>query len=845
MNLILRSLRELRGQKTFVILFCINVSFGLIGLGLIDTWRQAFQDTIASRSQSMLGADVQISTRRTWEDREIAIVEKETAANGSKIARSSTLYTMASVTSKSRLIELRAMEAPLPFYGKITLKDNPQNRVQLSDQSNAIWIYPEIAQALGLEVGSTLKLGDSVFVVSGVIEDDPAGAWAGSSVAPRAYINFEALQGTGLVRKGSTVWSSFMIKTSTEIESKVVINNLSNLLDDPGVNISDHRQAGEQSARLFKYLTDYLSLVSITALIMTGIAASWLYRHYFRRRRKSTAIYICLGATRYEAFSVGLFQVVFLGIVSSLFAAIVSVSLSGVLVNVVHDFVPWALTPGFGLGVFAKLVFVSVGTCLVVCLPWLLETRNISPTQLLNESSTTEQGKRKFQTLSLSIQLMFFTGLAIWQSKSPTTGLIFSGALIVATLVILLSSRGIHKILSGVTQNFSSPVKHGILRSIRCIDESTPAIVALGLATILTVLLPTLREVLRNELNVSSDKGVPSMFIFDIQDEQKVPLETLLTELKANLQLVSPMIRGRLLTQNGSTIVREESEVTDSRDAERSKAMRNRGYNLSYRSALDPSEKTIEGAFQGKVFNSSLGAIPEISVEKNFADRTKIEMGDVLKFEIEGVEIEGKVTSFRTVKWGSFQPNFFILFQPGVLDDAPKTWVASIGQTSSELKIEMQNRIVEKFPNISTIDVERVLKRLIDLLEKTSIALGALALLCVLSGFLVLASITRQMLHEREKDLHLYKVVGADRSFLVKLLLTEISIIAGVASVTGLILGLGIAQTISMSVFKSSSIVTLGIVGFVPVIFTLFALGISNSSIRKMTSRSTNFSLLS
>ncbi|MEI8026375.1 MAG: FtsX-like permease family protein [Pseudomonadota bacterium] len=845
MKFFLRSLRELRGQKSFVLLFCINISFGLVGLGLINTWRQAFEDTIAQRSKTMLGADIQISTRRTWDPKEVEIIEKETAALGSSTARSATLYTMAASSSKSRLIELRATESSLPFYGQITIKGDPSHIKRLKDEAHSIWIYPEIATALGLNVGSILKLGESNFTVTGIIEDDPAGSWAGSSIAPRAYINIEDLQATELVRKGSTVWSSYLVKTSTDIETKVIINNLSKLLNDPGVTIADHRESGEQSARLFKYLTDYLSLVSITALIMTGVAASWLYRHYFRRRRKTTAIYICLGATRYEAFGVGVFQVLFLGVLSSLAAAAISLSLSGVLVKLVHDFVPWALTPAFSFAVFAKLVFISVSTCLVVCLPWLLETRDISPGLLLNEPVGQDSPKSRYRYLSLGIQVLFFAGLAILEAKSYFSGMVFSGTLILATLIILFSSRLVHKVLKGLATGLSAPLKHGLLRSVRCVDESTPAIVSMGLATILTVLLPTLRDILRTELNVSSDRGIPSMFVFDIQDEQKAPLETLLSDLKAQIQMISPMIRGRLLTQNGSSIVREETESQDSRDAERSKLMRNRGYNLSYRSKLDPSEKTTSGTFKGTPFSPNEHELPEISVEKNFADRTKIEMNDILNFEIEGVEIQGKVTSFRSVKWGSFQPNFFVLFQPGVLDDAPKTWVASIGPTSPELKAEIQTKIVQNFPNVSAIDVERVLSRLMELLEKSSIALGALALLCVISGFLVLISITRQMLHEREKDLLLYKVVGADRSFLIKLLLSEISVIAAVSSFTGLFLGLGIAQALSVIVFQSNTIVSPGTVVWIPFLFTFIAVVLSYSSIRRITSRPASFGLLS
>jgi putative ABC transport system permease protein len=69
------------------------------------------------------------------------------------------------------------------------------------------------------------------------------------------------------------------------------------------------------------------------------------------------------------------------------------------------------------------------------------------------------------------------------------------------------------------------------------------------------------------------------------------------------------------------------------------------------------------------------------------------------------VEFEGIVHSIKEVKWTSFYPNFFVTIEPGAIEDAPKTFLAVVPAVQKERKLSLQRTSVEKFPNISFIDV--------------------------------------------------------------------------------------------------------------------------------------------
>ena len=90
-----------------------------------------------------------------------------------------------------------------------------------------------------------------------------------------------------------------------------------------------------------------------------------------------------------------------------------------------------------------------------------------------------------------------------------------------------------------------------------------------------------------------------------------------------------------------------------------------------------------------------------------------LDLNDKIEIEVSGVEISAVVVNIRRVKWTNFQPNFFVQMQPGVLEQAPKTFIATLNDLNLEEKERLQNLIVDKFPTISILDVERTGKKIL------------------------------------------------------------------------------------------------------------------------------------
>ena len=231
---------------------------------------------------------------------------------------------------------------------------------------------------------------------------------------------------------------------------------------------------------------------------------------------------------------------------------------------------------------------------------------------------------------------------------------------------------------------------------------------------LLLTLIPQTHHGLGKEIGLDDPKGnLPSLFLFDLQEEQLEGVQELLEKQGAKLGNITPWVRGRIKTIKGLAYersYREEDELNNP-DEQRRNAFRNRSFNLSYRNHLLESEQLLEGRpFSGR-YDAQSGKPAEISVEHKYAEALGLSLGNKMGIEVAGIPIDAVVVNLRRVKWTSFQPNFFVQMQPGVLDQAPKTFLGTLHHLNEDKKQRVQNVLVREFPTVSILDVERTGKR--------------------------------------------------------------------------------------------------------------------------------------
>lgn len=806
MILLRLAIRELRRSWRFGLFFIFNLSLGLTGFVSLKAFNSALENQIKSNAKSILSADLAVSSRRELTDSELKDMRSVLPA-GTLEGKNYEFFAMISSAKGSRLVLVKAVDAAYPFYGDLQLQSG-QRIVSGSPKDiltqNSTWVYPELEAQMGLKAGDEIQLGQLKLKISDIVAKDETQIFRAATMAPRIFINRALLPESGLIKYGSTFSIAYLFKLPSNAKEELLKDDLYKKLTDPQVSVDTPATAGEDAGRQLGYLSDYLGLVALIALFMSALGAAYIYRLFLSSRMKEIAILRTLGLQSAEAVGVYVIQASLLGLLATLPTLAFSEIVLPLLTKLLGSFTPFDLQPTVTLEAWGLCLLMAVVGSFVVSLPFMVKIFDLRAAKLFSEEKfSVGDGKRRFWPY-LPTAVLFF-GLSVYQAHSWKIGSIFVGSLLVVVLLLVLvgflTVRGAG-LLKNVHRWF---MRFSFLSVSRRAAASLAVFVALGMGALLINILPQLKNSLQADFRVDSQSKVPSLFLFDIQDEQLRGVQKVLADNKVQTLGESPMVRARILKVNGVDYERKiEAQGFKTREEEREARFRNRGVNLSYRSKLSETEEITSGQPIVGDFDANKQKYPLLSVEQKFAERMGFKLNDLVVFDVQGVEVEGQVANFRKVKWTSFQPNFFILVQNGVLNDAPKTYITSVPSLNAEMRNHLQTEIAQKFSNVSVIDVVRMVDEILKTAEKMSWSLELMAYLALITGYIVLFSIVRSQIKLRRWELNMLKILGASFAEVSGFILTEFAFLAFISSFVGAFLSIGVSFALNRFLFEGS-----------------------------------------
>lgn len=796
------ALRDLIRHWRFTLFFIFNLTIGLTGFVTLETFKESLQNYLNSNSKQILAADISVEARRELNSQELQDLAEIPFVETSVVYD---FFAMVNGKDQSKLVFVKAIDANFPMYGHFKFLNGAKKTLKTLQVSHLnalsrIWIYPELRDALNVNVGDKVKLGKKEFLIDDVIVEDTTQTFRSASFAPRIYMSREDLSDTGLIQFGSTFTKSYLFKLKSNTDVNAIRSLVYEKITDPSVRVETPETAGEDAGRQLNYLSDYLGLVTLVALFLSALGASYLFRLYLQEKLKDIAILRSLGLRATQALKIYLLQTLILGVLAILLSNIICLILFPVVTRLLMQLLPFSLNLDLQTSVFFTGFTLAVFGSACISLPFLLKIRDISVVQLFSEEQFQSQIDSP-RWLALVPALILFLGLSIYQSHSYKLGLSFCFGLAVVLLVLtFLSWLSIHFITRLQVRNWR--IKYSFLSLNRKKVSAIALFISLSLGSLLINILPQLKVTLQNTLTVDQNSPLPSLFIFDVQDDQMDQVIKFLNEKSKKVLDFSALVRARILKVNGQDFERKVDEHQyRTREEERDSRFRNRGVNLTYRNQIGEAEEIIAGRPFATEINSEMA---ELSVEHRYADRLGLQLNDTLLFDIQGVEVLGKIVNLRSVRWMSFRPNFFIVVQPGFLEEAPKTFIGALPRMTKDEKLSLQKDLVNRFSNISLIDLDRLVAEIIKVADQMSLSLELMAWLSILAGFVVLFSIVRSQVQVRRWELNMLKVLGAQEQDLKIYLFVEVFVVTTLAASLGALLSLIASALLSKVLFEST-----------------------------------------
>jgi len=865
MNLWIRlACKELMRDRRFSLFFVLNLSIGLVGFIALNAFNYSIKAHLQNNLKEILTADLALFSSRPLNEIEEKIIDN-TLGPQRQMARQITFFSMISGKDISRLARIVAIDDAFPLYGRILFKEfsaplppsdsNKETRsVQLPPPTlnrptgipNA-WISQDLAMVLHIKKGDTVGIGNQKFKVAAIVIATPAGAVTSVELAPVIHIGISRLKETGLLGFGSRSSYARFYRLPPGADMGQIPQTLRNefaaLFDGaPKITVYTSEDINQNLGRVFGYFTGYLGLVAIVALFLAGIGTAYLFRGYLNGRLKEMAILMALGTSRMQTYGLLLCQVILLGLGATLLSVIFSYAVLPLFPEVMKGLIPANFKTIINPGSLGLAVFLGTLGSIVFCLPVFVRIHDVKPVVLLqgmhpSHVSPPSNGpgkmwkilpfpgkKQGLQLVTLLFGGLVFWGLAMAQAHSVERGTLFWAGFLSVLGIMALIGRGLLILVKGFSHTHRVILKIALRNLFRHKHASISCFVTIAMGAFLINVIPQVKNGIQDEISRPQGLIVPSFFLFDIQPEQLSPLKAFLGRRNYKLTNASPLVQGRINTVNGEEFYKriDGKKTTNGPRG----GFRRTTFTFSWRENLDVSERIVKGSpLSDRPWDFESHQPFEVSLEEGFARRFDIKIGDVMGFDVQGIPLKGRVENLRKVRWNSFQPNFFILFQKGVLDDAPRTFLASIPQMPGPEKMPLQNAIIRQFPNISVLDVNQTVAQLMDITQRLTLSINFMAWLAILAGLVVLFSIVRHETQTRAWEINLLKVLGAGFSDVRRIILFEFGLLGTTAALFGIVVSLGVSYGISWFFFGRLWVFHVGYSLFSMTIIALISMG--------------------
>jgi putative ABC transport system permease protein len=787
--------RDSRTSRRRLLLFSCSIILGIAALAAIGSLGVNLNRAVEEQAKTLLGADLVISSRDAFDTNAEDLIRQIGGEQSREISFATMIYFPR--TGGTRLVQARALSGGFPYYGQF--ETEPTNAAaDFRRSGGGAMVEDTLLTQFDAKVGDQVKIGNLDSRVVGRLEKIPGEAVALSAIAPHVYFSMDDLAGTGLLGTGSLAQYRVYFKLAPGTDADEIVKEHRPQLDKLRLGHDTVADRKRELGQAMENLYHFLNLVGFVALLLGGVGVASAIHVHIKQKLGSVAVLRCLGGSVAQTFAIYLAQGMALGAFGAVAGAALGVGIQALLPRVLGDFIPFDFqfhTSWFAVG---RAMATGFAICVMFAILPLLAVRRVSPLAAIRVSYEPQHGGRDpLRWLMGACLAAGILAFAVSQTRSWRIGLGFAGGLgltfavlaVIARLLIFATRRL-------VPHTLPFWLRQGIASLHRPNNRTQLLLLSLGLGTFLMASLYLVQHNLLSQLFSTGGQGQPNAVLFDIQPSQQEPLTKLIESLNLPVIDEMPIITMRLSSVNGRTV---ESLIADKGRRRPRWALR-REYRCTYADHLRDGESIVAGSFVPSVTNG-VETIP-VSLEEGIAKELSVGVGDELVFDVQGVPVKTQVASLRKVEWRRIQPNFFVIFPRGSLDDAPAMHVMVTRVASADQSALMQREVVKAFPNVSVIDLTLVLKTIDSILGKISFVVRFMAMFTVATGLLVLVSALVTGRYQRIQESVLLRTLGASRGQILRILVVEYFSLGLLAALTGILLAVAAAWALAAFVFK-------------------------------------------
>lgn len=767
-------------QQTSVFVACVALS--IVTLVSLGGFGESVNNALLRDARTLLAGDIVVRSGFPFQNKLVSELDQLRTEPGVEVARTYEFITIVREAEgeDTLLSEIKAVEPGYPFYGQVVTRSGQAFGDML--MSGQVLVAQNLLDRLGLKVGDSLLIGESTLTIADVVLSEPDQPVDLFSLGPRVFLATDDLEATGLIKLGSRVNYRALIRSAEESQVETLAARLTAVADQQLVRVDTYRTNQSAVQLFFDHFLTFLSLIGIFTLLLAGIGIQSSLSSFIREREETIAILRTFGATG-RFIMVQFFGVTaILGLSGTFIGLALGMVFQSIFPFIFGPFLPPQVEFILSLrSIFEGMLLGFVVVTVFTMLP-IYQLQGFKPRYIFRkEPSIANRGWAFF--LSQGLILLFLTGMTFRYLQNTLRTAYFAFGIVSIVLVIALLT---HMILLVLRRQKISPLDiRQALRGLFRPRNATSGIIV-TLAASLTVLF-TIFLIERN-LDASFvqayPEDAPNVVLLDIQPDQRQQIRAMIGRDSEYIPLVQAHIR----QINNVQVVQQEHGGQD----------RDRGPNsneppelddlfaLTYRDGLSPDESLLVG--ETMFLTEELGTA-QVSISEAMLEAYPFRLGDQIEFEIQGVPLLAQLTSVRASRKdeGDFSPDFNFVLREVDLINAPQTIVTTA--TVAEDKIpQFQNQLVAAFPNVTVIDIRATIALLAQLVSDITIIIRFFMIFSIVAGVLIIISSVLATRFTRIQESVYYKVLGANKKFVLRVFALENVFIGLVSAILALFL---------------------------------------------------------
>ena len=744
----------------------ITLFISLFILSSILTIEDSLKKELNDNARALLGGDLEIDYNRVQGNLELVNEVKTFATISQMVEFSTMLSTVNKTNNQSLFSRVKTVDSNYPLFGEVI--HEPAGALdRIHKEQNTILVNENIFKTLKLKINEKIKVQDQLFTVVGVIKTVPdvSGFIAFGDFALAGKQTLDLLKLNNL---GSFLNYEYKVRFNNNDNQEVVKERIEKLFkDDEKAFLRYPENSASGLKRIINNFSQFLSLVSISAMLIAGIGIANTLLSFINQNNMSIAVRKAVGF-----FSLNIKAIYYLQLFILLFLISVAAYLLSFLIIPIVDIY---LSQGLGLNIkpiisifnFIKVFLVGLLVLIIFTIPTVSAIDQVKASNLFRNIFQNLQFYYSKKSIVLSLVLLSILILLFTiGSAKPIYSLGYFVAFFICLIIFFLLSKLIIYFFKSLKRISNIPLKVSI-KNITQTKSITPiTIMSLGLGVTLLLTLALVGTNFKREIAKSIPEIAPDYFFLGIQKDDRQVFEKNILSMDKNVNLeIKPIISSAIVKINSVDPTTFITPKNDSYWVIRSERR------SSWIDTVPKDNPLVKGQWWDLTKPDQL----QISLDAKVAADFNIQIGDIFTLNIYGREIEGTIVNFREVNYRDLSINFAMLFNPQFANNIPHEYLATAKFTAD--KTLNENKMLEVLPSLSIIKIADYLSKVTAVLDKVFIAVTLISAVTILIGLIVISSAILVQGKLKEFQNLVFKILGFSKKEIVYSSLIEFIII--------------------------------------------------------------------